>query len=80
MRINQAVIARIQFYCKERKLSINGLAYLCGMPRSTINNLVSGRNAGTSVLNIQKICDGLGITISDFFDDDMFRHIEQEIR
>ena len=80
MKISEAIKTRILSYCKQRQLTINGLAYRCGMPRSTINNLMSGRNVSTSVVNIQKICDGLDITIADFFDDDMFRHIEQEIK
>ena len=51
-----------------------------GVTQSTVNNIVSGRNNSTTVSTIQKLCDGLGITIIDFFQSELFLDLEQEIK
>lgn len=53
---------------------------ISGVAQSTVNNIVSGRNHSTTVSTIQKLCDGLGITICDFFKSDLFNDVEQEIK
>lgn len=80
MRIGEAVSRRIIQLCKERHITVNKLATICGVTQSTLNNIVGGRNNSTTVATIQKICDGLEISITDFFKDEVFLHIEQEIR
>ena len=79
MTIDQAVKTRILAFCEDRNITLNKLGNLSGVTQSTISNIF-GRNQSVKVSTIQKLCDGLDITIADFFDDDMFRHIEQEIR
>ena len=61
-------------------ISINALCNRSGVTQSTVNNIVSGRNNSTTVATIKKLCDGLGITIADFFNSDLFLHLEQEIK
>ena len=73
MTIGEAVKKRILQLCEERDLTINKLCTISGVTQSTVNNLVGGRNNSTTVSTIQKLCDGLGITISDFFGDDLFK-------
>lgn len=80
MNIGEAVKLRIITLCKQRGITINKLSYMCGITQSTLNNIVSGRNNTTTVSTIKKICDGLDITVQDFFADDIFLHLEQEIK
>lgn len=78
MTIGQAVTARILNLCRERGISINKLCTMSGVTQSTVNNIISGRNHSVTVSTIQKLCEGLGITIEDFFHSELFRNLEQE--
>lgn len=80
MTIGDAVAKRILALCKTRNLTVNKLATICGITQSTLNNIVSKRNHSTTVSTLQKICDGLGITILDFFDDPLFENLEPEVK
>lgn len=79
MVIGTAVRLRILAICSQQKMTINKLSTVSGITQSTLNNIVSGRNRSATVSTIKKICDGLDVTIIDFFDDDLFRDLEQEI-
>ena len=78
--IGEAVKIRILDLCKENNITVNKLATICGITQSTLNNIVSGRNNSATVATIKKICDGLEITIQDFFNSDVFSNLEQEIK
>ena len=80
MTLKEAIIQRILDLCDERSLTVNKLSTICGMTQSTLNNIVNGRNKSTTASTVKKICDGLGITITDFFNDPLFRDLEQEIK
>lgn len=80
MTIGEAVKERILQLCAEHDMSINKLSTISGVTQSTVNNIVSGRNNSTTVATIQKLCDGLGITIVDFFTPDLFSEIEPEVK
>ena len=80
MRTKEAIRLRIIALCQESSLTVNGLSARCGITQSTLNNIVSGRNNSTTVSTIQKICDGLEMDLPEFFDSDLFRNLEQEIR
>ena len=80
MTIGEAVRQRILNLCKERDVTLNALSVQCGITQSTLNNIVSGRNRSTTISTIKKLCDGLGITIEEFFHSDLFRELEQEIQ
>ena len=80
MTIGVAVKERILQLCRERDWSINKLCTISGVTQSTVNNIVSGRNNSATVSTIQKLCDGLGITIEDFFSSELFRDLEQEVQ
>ena len=79
MNVGEAVKARILELCQERNITINKLSSLSGVTQSTVNNIVSGRNRSTTISTTKKLCDGLGITIEEFFHSDLFRNLEQEI-
>ena len=80
MNIGEAVRERILELCRERDISINRLSSMSGVTQSTVNNIVSGRNRSTTISTIKKLCDGLGITIEEFFHSDLIRELEQEIQ
>ena len=79
MVIGTAIRLRILDICGQRNMTVNKLTTVSGITQSTLNNIVSGRNRSATVSTIKKICDGLDVTIIDFFDDDLFRDLEQEI-
>lgn len=80
MTIGEAVRQRIIQLCQERNISVNKLSSISGVTQSTVNNIVSGRNNSATVSTIKKLCDGLGITINEFFHSDLFKGLEQEIK
>lgn len=80
MTIGDAVRIRILQLCEENKLSINKLSIISGVTQSTVNNIISGRNNSATISTIKKLCDGLGITIIDFFHCDLFLDLEQELK
>ena len=80
MTVGEAVRRRILELCKERALSVNRLCTLSGVTQSTVNNIVSGRNRSVTVATIKKLCDGLQITIAEFFSAALFDGLEQELR
>ena len=75
-----AVRSRILELCRQRHITINRLATLSGVTQSTLNNIVSGRNNSATVATIKKRCDGLDITLRDFFNVPAFDDLEQEIK
>ena len=80
MDIGEAVKERILELCREKSISINKLSIMSGVTQSTVNNIVSGRNRSTTIATIKKLCDGLDITIQDFFNSELFSELEQEIK
>jgi len=80
MTVGDAVKERILELCRDRNITINKLGILSGVTQSTLSNITSGRNQSTTVSTVKKLCDGLGITIVDFFDCDIFKELEQEIK
>ena len=79
MDITTAVRKRILALCQERKITTNKLGTICGITQSTLKNIMSGRN-GATLITLKKICDGLEISIVEFFNADDFLALEQEIR
>ncbi len=80
MTIGEATRLRIEKLIGERGITVNKLAIVSGVTQSTLNNIVSGRNNSATVSTIKKLCDGLEISIIDFFSDDLFLDLEQEIK
>lgn len=80
MDIGKAVCKRILELCAEHNITLNKLATISGITQSTLNNIVSGRNNSTTISTIKKICDGLDITIQEFFNSKLFDNLEQELK
>lgn len=77
--VGKAVKERIIDLCNSRGITINRLSIMCGITQSTLNNIVSGRNNSTTIATIKKICDGLDISLKEFFDSPVFDSLDQEI-
>lgn len=78
MDLQQAIRLRILNLCKEQNITINKLATLAGVRQSTINSIINGHSQKVQVLTILRICLGLNIQLSEFFDDDIFFDIDDE--
>ena len=71
---------RIMQLCEEQSISINKLASICALPPSSVKNILYGRSNDPKILTIKKICDGLEITLAEFFSTPEFDALEQEIK
>ena len=72
----EAVARRIQELCVQRGLAINALANLCGVPPSTIYSMLNAKSQNPVIISIKMICDGLEISVREFFDDPLFENLD----
>ena len=79
MLIKDSVVRRLQTICKERNIKYNELATRSGVTPSTVYSLMDINRRDLSIITLKKLCDGLDMTITEFFDDDIFKSLEQEI-
>jgi len=75
-----AVRNRILELCGEHDISINKLATISALPPSSVKNILYGKSQNPKLLTIKLICDGLGITLGEFFNTPEFDGLEQEIK
>ena len=75
MKLHEAVAKRIQEYCEERKITPNKLCTMSGVIQSTVNSIFSGRSKNPKLATIEYLCQGLGITLKEFFDSPLFDEI-----
>ncbi len=80
MNTQQAVAARIRELCRLYGLTPNGLSNLAGVSQSTVKSILNGESKNPGVSTIKKLCDGLEITLGEFFSTPEFDALEQEIR
>lgn len=80
MTLTQAIAHRILQLCRERHLTLNKLSTICGMTQSTLNNIVNTGSKNPTVSTIKKVCDGLEMSLAEFFDSPLFTELDQEIR
>ena len=78
MLLSEAIFNRIKFFIKERRLTPHSLATASGIPYSTIHSYLKNPTSIPKQTTILHICDGLGITLKEFYDDEMFEHPEQD--
>lgn len=78
MKAQEAVVLRINGLCKQHRISVNHLATLAGMHPSTMKNIVYGLTRNTGIETVAKICNGLNMSLTDFFDDDVFSRVDQD--
>lgn len=80
MDTRKAVANRLLELCEEKNLSVNALARISAVPPSTLKNIINGRSQNAGIVTLKKLCDGLEISLYDFFNTDPFKTLEQEIK
>ena len=80
MTVKEAVVARFMEILKERNMRANELANLSGITPSTVYSMLDGRRKEITINVIKKLCDGLDMTLGEFFSAPIFCELEQEIR
>ena len=80
MNTHEAIVFRIRQLCKERGLTPNGLSNLAGVPQATVKSILNGESLNPGAITLKKLCDGLEITLGEFFSTPEFDALEQEIK
>lgn len=80
MSVKDVVSQRFKELCDERKIRINELANISGVTPSTAYSMMDKNRRDVSIITIKKFCDGLDITLGEFFSTPEFDNLEQEIR
>ena len=78
MHISEAISIKITKICNEKNISVNKIASMSCLTQSTVQHLVDHRSKNPKLLTLVRICDGLGITLKEFFDDELFNNINRE--
>lgn len=80
MRAKEAVVQRFRALCTANGITSNELATRSGVTPSTVYSMMDPQRQDISILTIKKLCDGLDISLTEFFSDPLFQSLEQEIR
>ena len=80
MTVKEAVVARFEEILRERKMRANELAVRAGVTPSTVYSMLDGRRKELSINVIKKLCDGLDMSLGEFFSARVFDELEEEIR
>ena len=80
MSVKDAVTQRIKGLCGERGITPNSLANISGVTPSTVYSLLDPSRREISVSTVKKLCDGLEMTLGEFFSAPEFDELEQEIK
>ncbi len=71
---------RLLVLCEQKRMSIHKLALESAVPPSTIKNILYGKSKNPGIVTIKMLCDGLGISLAEFFGTEAFSNLEQEIK
>jgi len=80
MNVKDVVALRFQHICAERKIKTNELANISGVTPSTAYSMMDPSRRDISIVTIKKFCDGLEISLGEFFSSPEFDNLEQEIK
>lgn len=80
MAVKDTVVQRFQTLCQQRGIKLNELATLAGVTPSTVYSMMDVHRRDVSIVTIKKLCDGLEITLGEFFSAPEFEALEQEIQ
>ena len=78
MKLSEAMSKKLLKICEERDISINKLATICLLTQSTVQNIIECNSSNPKLLTIVRICDGLDMTLEEFFSDELFNNIDRE--
>lgn len=79
MKAKEAIAKRILELCEERNIAINALANSSGVSPSTVYSMLNEKSQNPGVVSLKKLCDGLDISLREFFNSPIFDDLEQEI-
>ena len=71
---------RLLILLEQKKMPIHKLAIESGVPPSTIKNILYGKSKNPGIVTLKMLCDGLGISITEFFNTKDFQDLEQELK
>ena len=80
MSVKDVIAQRFRELCEERHITVNELATLSGVTPSTAYSMMDENRRDITVTTVKKFCDGLEITLGEFFSAPLFDDLEQEIR
>lgn len=80
MNTYMAVKNRLMLLCEEKRMTINKLASESGVAPSTVKNILYGKSQNPGIVTIKILCDGMGVSLSDFFNSPEFKTLEQEMK
>ena len=80
MNITDGVRMRFEELCNEKGINFCKLSGISGVPYTTVKSIMYGQSKNPGIATIKKLCDGLEITITEFFNTEYFREMEQEIQ
>ena len=80
MDIKDVIVERFLELCKEKGIKINDLANISGVTPSTAYSMMDKHRRDISIRTIKKFCDGLEISLGEFFSTKEFDQLEQEIK
>ena len=78
MKLNDAIVKRIEEICKERSSNVCDISLSGGMSPSAIYDIIKGRTKCSKVITVKRFCEGAGMTLSEFFDRDYFNDAEED--
>ena len=79
MNTYTAIKIRLLKLCDETGMSVHKLAIESAVPPSTIKNILYGKSRNPGIVTLKMLCDGLGVTLTEFFNGSEFKNLEQEI-
>ena len=77
MNFSDWITERIRYFCKEKEITINQLAIASGITQSTLNSIMHNESKNPTVVTVFKICRGLNITMSEFFEEIEYGEFEE---
>ena len=80
MNTREAIVNRIRQLCSERGITPNALSNISAVPQATVKSILNGESQNPGTVTIKKLCDGLEITLGEFFNTPEFDALEQEIK
>lgn len=80
MNITEAVKKRFEELCYQKGITFCKLASLSGVPYTTVKSMLYNQSKNPGIVTIKKLCDGIDISITEFFDTEYFKNLEQEIK
>ncbi|MFT3950375.1 MAG: helix-turn-helix transcriptional regulator [Oscillospiraceae bacterium] len=79
MKVRQAVAVRLMELCDAQGITLNALSRLSAVPPSTLKSIIYGNSRNPGIVTIKMLCDGLEISLEEFFSADVFRNLLQEL-